>query len=80
MAMVFSVAMRWTAPITCASVGRALLSLGGSAVIFATDACQSVRDVAFGLAKRVCPRAASIFSSVTFASPTTPSAPCFSAS
>lgn len=80
MATVFSVAIRCTAPMTCASVGSVLVSFRGSAVIFATAACQSVRALASAAAKRVCPRAASTFSSATLASPTTPIAPCLSAS
>ena len=47
---------------------------------FATVACQSVRALASAASKRFSPSAASIFSSVTFASPTTPIAPCFCAS
>ena len=80
MATVFSVAMRCTAPITWASEGSVLASFAGAAVTSATAACQSVRAFASAAAKRVSPRAASIFSSVTLASPTTPMAPCLSAS
>ena len=63
-ATVFSVATRCTAPITCASVGSALVSFAGAAVTFATAACQSVRDLASAAAKRSSPSAASIRSSV----------------
>ena len=64
MATVFSVAMRCTAPITWASEGSLLASFAGAAVTSATVACQSVRALASAAAKRVSPRAASIFSSV----------------
>ena len=79
-ATVSLVATRCTAPITCASEGSALVSFSGAAVTLATAACQSVRDLASAASKRRSPSAASIRSSVTLASPTTPIAPCFCAS